>query len=111
MNQRVLAARVAMTCSSPHRVQPPRAHCPPAYLTQDQRGELSRSRISAVAAIKATKPVDDSGDDDNDDDKEEMRSIVKNINDGGDDKQGVKEGSVSAAVIAAKTVGDLIICY
>ncbi len=50
-------------------------HRPPAYLTQDQRGELSRSRISAVAAAKATKPVDDSRDDDDNDDDKEVWSI------------------------------------
>jgi hypothetical protein len=49
----------------------------PAYLTQDQRGELSRSRISTIAASKATKQVNDSGDDNNDNEKEEVQSIGK----------------------------------
>jgi hypothetical protein len=48
-NPRVIAAQVATTCSSPCCLQPPRACHPPAYLAQDQRGELSRSCISAVA--------------------------------------------------------------
>jgi hypothetical protein len=93
-NPRGIAARVAATCPSPHRFQPLRANCPPAYLTQDQRGEHSRSLISAVAAAKATKPADDSGDDNNDDDKDDVRSIGNKGNDSGDDKQGVKEGSM-----------------
>ncbi len=93
-NPRSLAARVSMTRSSPCRLRPPRAHCSPTYLTQDQRGELIRSRISAVAAAKAAKPADDSGDDNDDNDKKELQSISKKGNDGGDDKQGVKEGGV-----------------
>jgi hypothetical protein len=44
-------------------------------------------------AAKATKPADDSGDDNNDDDEDDMRSIGKKGNDGGDDKQGVKEAA------------------
>jgi hypothetical protein len=75
-----------MTCSSPRRLRLPRVCCPPAYLTQDQRGELSRSHISAVAAAKGTKAADNSGDNDNDDDKEEVRSIGKKGDDGGDAK-------------------------
>jgi hypothetical protein len=74
-NPRGLAARIAATCLSPHCYQPTRAQPPPAYLTQDQRGERSSSRISTVMAAKAIKPADDSGDDDNDDEKEDMRSI------------------------------------
>ncbi len=101
-NSTGLAAGVATTCPSPPHFQPPRACLSPAYLTQDQRGELSRSSISAIAAAKATKPADDSGDDNDDDDKEEMQSIGKKGNDGGDDEQGVKEGSVLAAAKAAK---------
>jgi hypothetical protein len=104
-NQRVLAARVATTRSSPCCLQLPRARCPPAYLTQDQRDELSRSRISAVAASKATKPVDDSKDDE-DNDEEEVQSIGKKGDDGGDDKQEVKEGGVMAAAKATKPGGD-----
>ncbi len=64
-----------MTRPSPCCFQLTRAHCLPAYLTQDQRGERSRSGISTIAAAKATKPDDDSGDDDDDDDKEDMPSI------------------------------------
>ena len=90
-NLRGLGARVAATRPSPRHFQPPRAHRPPAYLTQDQRGEHSRSLISTVVAAKATKPADDSGDDNDDDDKEDVQSIGKKGNDGGDDKQGVKE--------------------
>ncbi len=85
-NPRVLAARVATTCSTPHCLQPIRACCPPAYLTQDQSGALSRSHMFAIGAAKATKPADDSGDDDDDNDKEEVRSVGKKGNDGGDDK-------------------------
>ncbi len=62
-NPKVLAAQVATTRSSSCRVRPPRVRCPPAYLTQDQRGELSRSLISGIAAAKATKPADDSSHD------------------------------------------------
>ncbi len=72
----------------------------------DQRGERSRSLISTVAAAKATKPADDSGDDDNDDDKDDVQSIGKMGNHGGDDEQGVKEGSMMAAAKAAKPGGD-----
>jgi hypothetical protein len=75
-------------------------------LTQDQRGELSRSCISAIAAAKATKPVDDSGDDNDNNDKEEVRSIGKKGNGGDDDMQGVKDCGVWAAANAAKTGGD-----
>ncbi len=103
---RGLAARVAVTHPSPHRFQPPRARRPPGYLTQDQRGERSRSLISTVGAAKTTKPADDSGDDNNNDDKDDVRSIGKKGNDGGDDKQGVKEGGMSAAAKAAKPSGD-----
>ncbi len=81
---RGLAASVAATCPSPCHFQPPRACRPPAYLTQDQRGEHSRSLISTITAAKATKPADDSGDDNNDNDKEDVRSIDKKGNDGGD---------------------------
>ncbi len=69
-------------------------------------GELSRSSISAVAAAKATKPVDDSRDDDNYNDKEEVWSIGKKGNDGGDDEQVVKEGGMLAAANATKTGAD-----
>jgi hypothetical protein len=100
-NPRVSAALVATTCSSPRRLQPLRAHHPPAYLTQNQRGELGRSCVSAIAAAKATKPANDSGDDDNDNDKEEVQSIGKKGDDGGDDEQGVMEGGVLAAAKAA----------
>ena len=103
---RGLAARIAVTRSSPRRFQPTRARCPPGYLTQDQRGERSRSLISTVAAAKATTPADDSGDDDEDNDKDDVRSIGKKGNDGGDDEQGVKVGGVSAAAKAAKPGGD-----
>jgi hypothetical protein len=103
---RGLAARVAATRPSPCHFQPLRARCPQGYLTQDQRGEHSRSLISTVADAKATKPADDSGDDDNDDDKDDVRSIGKKGNDGGDDEQGVKEGGVPAAAKAAKPGGD-----
>ncbi len=103
---RGLAARIAVTRSSPRRFQPTRARCPPGYLTQDQTGERSRSSISTVAAAKATKPADDSGDDDNNDDEDDVRSIGKKGNDGGDDKQRVKEGGMSAAAKAAKPGGD-----
>jgi hypothetical protein len=92
-NPRGLAARVAATSPSPCRFQPPRARCPPGYLTQDRRSERSRSLISTVAAAKDTKPADDSGDDDNNDDKDAVRSIGKKGNDGGDDEQEVKEGA------------------
>jgi hypothetical protein len=92
----------AATCPSPCRFQLPRARRPPGYLTQDQRGEHSRLLIFTVAAAKATKPADDSGDDDDDDDEDDVQSIGKKGNDGGDDKQGVKEGSVLAAAKAAK---------
>jgi hypothetical protein len=102
-NLRGLAARVAATCPSPRCFQPPRARCPPGYLTQDRRGERSRSLISTVAAAKATKSADDSGDDDNDNDEDDVRSIGKKGNDGGDDKQGVKEGGMLAAAKAAKS--------
>ncbi len=68
-NPRGLAAPIAATCPSTCHFQPPRARCPPGYLTQDQRGEPSRSLITTVAAAKATQPADDSGDDDNDNDK------------------------------------------
>jgi hypothetical protein len=105
-NPRGLAARVAVTRPSPCHFQPPWAHCPPGYLTQDQRGERSRSLISTVAATKDTKPADDSGDDNKDNDEDDVRSIGKKGNDGGDDKQGVKEGGVLAAVKAAKPGGD-----
>ncbi len=88
-NPRGLAGRVAATRPSPRRFQLPRARCPPGYLTQDQKGEHSRSLISTVAAAKATKPADDSGDDDNDDDEDDVQSIGKKGNDGGDDEQGV----------------------
>ncbi len=91
---------------SPHCFQPLRALCPPGYLTQDQRGEHSRSLISTVAAARATKPADDSGDDNDNDDKDDMRSIGEKGNDGGDDEQGVKVGGVSAAAKAAKPGGD-----
>jgi hypothetical protein len=57
-NPRGLAARVTATRPSPCCFQPPRAHHPPAYLTQDQRGEHSMSLISTVAAAKA-KDIDD----------------------------------------------------
>ncbi len=60
-------------------------------MTQDQRGELSRSHISATVAAKAAKPADDSGDDDEDNDNKEVQCIGKKGDDGGDDKQGVKE--------------------
>jgi hypothetical protein len=90
---RGLAARVAATRPSPHHFQLPRARHPPAYLTQDQRGERSRSLISTAAAAKATKPADNSRDDNDDDDKEDMQSIGEMGNDGGDDEQGVKEGT------------------
>ncbi len=90
----------------PSSLGPPRAPCPQACLTQDQRGEQSRSRISAIVASKATKPADDSRDDDEDNDKEEVQSIGKKGNDDGDDKQGVKEGGVLAAAKAAKPGGD-----
>jgi hypothetical protein len=105
-NPRGLAARVAAICPSPHCFQPPRAYCPPGYLTQDLRGERSRSLISTVAAAKATKPADDSGDDNNNNEKDDVRSIDKKGNDGGDDEQGVKEGGVLAAAKAAKPGGD-----
>ncbi len=105
-NPRVLAAQVAMTRSSLCRLQPPRACCPPAYLTWDQRGELCRSRISAVAATKVTKAADHSRDDDNNEDKEEVQSIGKKGDDGGDEEQGVKEGGVLAAAKAAKPGDD-----
>ncbi len=85
-NPRDLAARVAATCPSPRCFQPPRARRPPGYLTQDQRGEHTRSLISTVAATKATKPADDSGDDNNNNDEDDVRSIGKKGNDGGDDK-------------------------
>ncbi len=90
-NPRGLAAHVAATHPSPRHFQLPRARHPPAYLTQDQRGEHSRSLISTVGPAKATKPADDSGDDNDDDDKEDVQSIGKKGNDGGDDEQGVKE--------------------
>jgi hypothetical protein len=98
---RGLAARIATTCPSPYCFQPPRAHCPPADLTQDQRGEHSRSRISTVVAAKANTLADDSGDDSDDDDEEDMPSIGKKGNDGVDDEQGVKEGGKLAAAKAA----------
>ncbi len=105
-NPRGLAARVAATRPSICHFQPPRACCPQDYSTQDQRGERSRSLISTVAAAKATKPADDSGDDDDDNDEDDVQSIGKKGNDGGNDKQGVKEGGVSAAAKAAKPGGD-----
>ncbi len=100
---RGLAACITATCPSPHRFQPPRARHPPGYLTQDWRGERSRSLIATVAAAKATKPA---GDDDNDNDKDDMRSIGKKGIDGGDDEQGVKEGGVLTAAKATKPDGD-----
>ncbi len=75
-------------------------------MTQDRRGERSRSGISTVAAAKATKPADDYGDDGNGNEEEDVPSIGKKDDDGFDDKQGVKEGSVLAAVKAAKPGGD-----
>ncbi len=103
---RGLAARVTATCPSPHHFQPLRACHPPGYLTQDQRGERSRSLISTVVAAKATTPANDSGDDNNNNDKDDVRSIGKKGNDGGDDEQGVKEGNISAATKATKLGGD-----
>jgi hypothetical protein len=88
-NPRGLAAHVAAACPSPCCFQLPRAHCPPSYLTQDQRDEHSRSLISTIAATKATKPADDSGDDDDDNDEEDVWSIGKKGDDGGDDEQGL----------------------
>ncbi len=101
-----LAFRVTAICPSPRCFQPPRARSHPGYLTHDQRGERSRSLISTVAAAKATKPADDSGDDDDNNDEDDVWSIGKKGNDGGDDDQGVKEGSMSAAAKAAKPAGD-----
>ncbi len=105
-NPRGLAARFAATCPSPRHFQLPSAHWPSGYLTQDQRGEQSRSLISTVAAPKATKPADDSGDDDNNDDENDVRSIGKKGNDGCNGEQGVKEGGLLAAAKAAKPGGD-----
>jgi hypothetical protein len=87
-----LAARVAAICPSPLCFQPPRAHHPPVYMTQDQRGGRSMSLISTVAAAKATTPGNDSGDDNDNNEDDDVRSIGKKGSDGGDDKQGVKEG-------------------
>jgi hypothetical protein len=100
-NPRGLAAGFIATHPSPYCFQLPGARCPPTYLTQDQRGELSRSGISAAAASKASKPADDSGDGNNDNDDKEVQSIDKKSNDGGDDEQEVKEGGMSAAAKAA----------
>jgi hypothetical protein len=105
-NPRGLAACIAATRPSPCCLQPPRAHCPPGYLTQDQRGERSRSLMSTVVAVNATKPADDSGDDNNDNDEDDVWSIGKKGNDGGDDEQRVKEGGMSAATKATKPGGD-----
>jgi hypothetical protein len=105
-NRTGLAARIATTCPSPCCFQLPRARRPPAYLTQEQWGEHSRSRISTVVATKATKPADDSRDDDDDNDEEDVPSIGKKGDDGVDDKYGVKEGCVLAAAKANKPGGD-----
>jgi hypothetical protein len=105
-NPRGLAAPVAATPSSPHCFQLPRAHRPPAYLTQDQRGERSKSLISTIAAPKATKPADDSGVDNDDNAEEDMRSIGNKGDDGGDNEEGVKEGGLLAAAKASKPGGD-----
>ncbi len=71
-NPRGLAACVAATRPSPHCFQLPRARRPPGYLTQDQRGEHSRSLISTATAAKATKQADGSGDDNDNNEEDDV---------------------------------------